>query len=195
MNPEGTTHKKDVAPAKRLASSYGQSLTEFSVALGLLLTVALVMLDLGLVALRLALATDAIDRAVKDLSVSERLSSSFAESGPTGPLSKSLASISGVNCKSSTICLCASSTTSANQSLVIASPGNIPRQWLPDGSQHPTYELSLTLKLLLDPMLTISLGDRQIPGLNAPIAVTIQKSAHWGNLGKDPSSKEYFLNE
>ena len=35
----------------------------------------------------------------------------------------------------------------------------------------------------------------KIPGLNGPLTVTIEATANWENLGRDPVTKNFFLNE
>ncbi len=81
--------------------------------------------------------------------------------------------------------------------LLVDGAGGIPRDWLPDGSQAPCdYALELVVNLMVSPAVKINLpGNLLVPGLTAPVPIAITASHEWENLGRNPETNEYFVNE
>jgi hypothetical protein len=76
----------------------------------------------------------------------------------------------------------------------VGQAGSIPAELLPNAKNSlRTYRLEIIADLEISPLLT--LRGVAVPGLTAPAPVTIRAAAHWENLGRDPNTREYYVNE
>lgn len=85
----------------------------------------------------------------------------------------------------------------SNKFLLVDGVGQMPREWLPDGAQSPCdYALELVVNLIVSPAFKINLpGNLVIPGLTGPVPIAITASHEWENLGRNPATNQFFLNE
>jgi hypothetical protein len=81
-------------------------------------------------------------------------------------------------------------------SLDVIQPGCIPAAWLPDGSFAPcVYSLKIDVRATIAPAILISWSGMSIPGLTAPIPILLTASHEWPNLGRDPATEKFFVDE
>lgn len=80
-----------------------------------------------------------------------------------------------------------------NSSLAVDSAEQVPAEWLPDGAKGPCiYSLRVAADFSVAPIFNTCPG---VPGVTSPISFQIHCDSPWENLGRDPVSSQYFLNE
>jgi hypothetical protein len=178
----------------------GSQIVEFAAAIVLLITFVLIpCLDLAIVPIRWMMAQELIDSYVRTLSMCETFTESLhmLESDPS--LRTRLLRLGGVQVESLNLRLKITRVfrdTSAAQSLEVIHPGSIPAAWLPDGALAPcAYALDIDVRGSIAPALLTKLQGMRIPGLTVPIPVPLSASHEWTNLGRDPNTEKYFINE
>ncbi len=76
----------------------------------------------------------------------------------------------------------------------VAVPGvKVPPEWLPNGSKGPcVYAVELTVDADVAPLYKVKSG---LPGFTAPVHISMSGRGNWENLGRNPITKEYYINE
>jgi hypothetical protein len=178
----------------------GSQMVEFVAAIMLLVFFVLIpCLDLAVVPIRWMMAQQLIDSYVRTLAMCETFTESLhtLESDPS--LSTRLVRLGGVQVESLNLTLKITrvSPNKAEMRLFeLHKPGEIPAAWLPNGAFAPcTYALNIEAELSIAPAVLIKLGKMNIPGLTEPIPVTMGASHEWTNLGRDPNTEKYWMNE
>ncbi len=184
----------------RPRTSHGSQLSEFAAALVLLVVFIFVpLLDLAIVPIRWMMAQELINSYVRSLALCETVSHSFQQLEADPSLRTRLLKLGGVGVQSINLHLRILRTfrgSGNDESLVVSQPRRIPKQWLPDGAYAPcVYLLEIDVQSLISPAILMPGGGTSIPGLTAPIPVLIKASHEWTNLGRDPRSEQYFINE
>lgn len=171
-------------------------LSEFGAAIFLLFScVVIPLIDLSIIPVRLGLGKSIVNHRVHQLAQSECLSEAF-KSFQDCEFQTGLAKIGGFNAKSTELTLIATSVKNPDQSMKVSRPGAIPRDWLPGGIKSPClYRLDLTVDVEIEPLITARLPGVQVPGLTRPIPFHLREESSWENLGCDPSSGEFFVNQ
>ncbi|MBI4533031.1 MAG: hypothetical protein HY711_03710 [Candidatus Melainabacteria bacterium] len=175
----------------------GQQAAEFAGAITILvLCIFLPLMDLVVVPVRVGLATASVNSYVRELSRLDRLSQAF-EMLDTDPRWKtSLARLGGVSAKTARLSLVVDSIDELGMHANLDGPRAVPAEWLPDGAHCPcNFMLSLQVHAEIFPLVTVPIGGVHVPGLNAPFQVVLNSQAAWENLGRNPATQEYFLNE
>jgi hypothetical protein len=77
---------------------------------------------------------------------------------------------------------------------LVISPGEtVPDEWLPNGSKGPcVYAVELTVDAAIPPLYKAKAG---LPGFSAPVHMTLSGRSNWENLGRDPITRNYYINE
>jgi hypothetical protein len=77
---------------------------------------------------------------------------------------------------------------------LVLEPGQqVPDEWLPQGEKGPcVYLIELTVDAAIPPLYKYNAG---LPGFTGPIHVTMSGRANWENLGRNPETKKYYINE
>jgi hypothetical protein len=188
--------------AKRLRTHRrnGSQIVEFAAAIFLLTGfVAVPALDLSIVPIRWVMAQQLIDSYVRTLAMSETFTEALhiLETDPS--LTTRLVKLGGVKVESLDLTLKITRVVqnpAEAKSFEVHAPGNIPPAWLPNGACQPcTYALHIDAKLAIAPALMIGFEGMSIPGLTAPIPVLVHSSHEWMNLGQDPATEKYFMNQ
>lgn len=92
------------------------------------------------------------------------------------------------NCKVSLIC-----QNQNSQSISLPANQPVPPDWLPGGSQEQCdYFLQTQVNVEISPWFC---SEPAIPGMTAPLPVTFTTSVPWENLGCDPATQQFYLNE
>ncbi len=117
------------------------------------------------------------------------------QSEPT--LQTRLKQIGGVTVKSTDLAVKVSGQSSRGpSSMAIPIPGQLDDKWLPNGANCPCiYTLQLKVELTIEPAVLFRNFGAAIPGLSAPFSAVISSSHQWENLGRDPETGEFYLNE
>lgn len=166
----------------------GHAIAEFGPALFLLIAMLVPLFNLSTIITRYMIAQGTIDEAVHRLAKSEsRLQIS------SGQWYSDFAQKCGVEFGNIQLTLDIVSLTN-NQKISVASHQKIPDNWLPGGTYAPcSYMLKLNADTYVQPLFNGSPVD--LPGIFSPVAFHCQSYSIWENLGKDPVSKEFFINQ
>lgn len=177
--------------------SRGAQAAEFAAALTILVMFFVIpLLDLGVIPIRWGLANHLITSYSVNFARAETLSRAFEQLETDVNLQDLLKKIGGVTAKRLRLALVITKTATPDKKLVVSEPKHIPAEWLPDSANGPfQYELELFATMEISPLLLINLGEKKIPGLNAPFTVTMTSSSNWENLGRNPNTNEFFMNE
>jgi hypothetical protein len=175
----------------------GQQLAELPGSMIILICCLLLpLLNLSIIPLRLGLARNILANRVHQLSLSEKLSAALAAANADEQFKIQLSTMVGTHVKSINLSLAITSRQRADEVLRIEKPGAIPPSWLPNGANAPCdYLLTMRLSAEVDPLITTPLFGRRIAGLNGPFSATLEQTSHWENLGRDPVTGVFFLNE
>ncbi len=175
----------------------GSQIAEFGAALVVLATVIIIpLVDLLIVPVRLMMVQDKANLLARRLALCETFSASCADMLSVPSISTDLNGINGVRVESADMCLRISQVGPCSEVFTVYCPGQIPSAWLPDGINAPClYSLELRIKMLISPAFLLRQCGYAFPGLTAPFPVVITASHEWQNLGRDPLTGEYFLNE
>lgn len=153
-------------------------------------------INIGAIPLRFFFAQRVVTKFVHRLSLSERLSDAFTAGTGDSELSNALSKLGGVDLLSSELTLSIAGSKSPEQEKIVDCVGKIPPEWLPNGANGPySYFLHLKVRTNIYPLLVKSIAGKSIPALNGPLPLTIEEVAHWENLGRDPASGEFYVNE
>jgi hypothetical protein len=169
-------------------------MAEFAPALFVLLFgVMLPLLDLAFVPIRYATAYAMVKNQVQQLALSRTASDARQSLQRDGQWKARLAGC-GAEVKRTELVMVVTDRSGGRHTFSVGQKGCIPSDLLPDGENAPcVYRLQLRLDLAIAPLL--SLGGNGIPGLTAPFPVTISMLSAWENLGRDPETQEFYLNE
>jgi hypothetical protein len=177
-------------------SKKGQGQAEFAAAFTVLIVIIIIpLVNLAAVPMRTGLAQAVIKDTVKTLCRSEKFSDAV-KAVQSGSLQQRLAGLGGVEAKTVEVALRLSKAgDSADRSILVNKPGAVPSTWLPEGQSVPNVQLVLTVQTDVSPMLLGSSFPGKIPGLTVPFSLRLEESSTWENLGRDPNTGEFYLNE
>jgi hypothetical protein len=178
-------------PRKR---SRGSALAEFAPALFILIIgVTIPLLDLGFVPIRVGLAYAVLTDVVRNIALSNKATDAYAKVKPESWWSTTLAKC-GVKVRNPELFINVIGPNNERQRVTSASVGSIPANLLPDPIKGTgIYRLELVVDMDISPLLVM--GGKGIPGLTSPVSMTMRTEAAWENLGRDPETKEYYINE
>jgi hypothetical protein len=151
------------------------------------------LVNISFIPVRYLLCQATLTELIHHLAVCEKRSDAYAILQKDHSWETSLAKY-GVTVSREQLILTAT-TNDGNQRFVVRQNQQLPSEWLPGGSKSPcTYSLSLSADCSIAPFFH---GDTGIPGLNAPISMTLSGLSQWENLAKDPKVQKFpfFINE
>jgi hypothetical protein len=80
-----------------------------------------------------------------------------------------------------------------NSSTAVSAGDPIAAEWLPGGAKGPCiYSLRVAADFSVAPLFNACPG---VPGVTSPISFKLHSDSPWENLGRDPVSSQYFVNE
>jgi hypothetical protein len=175
----------------------GQQAAEFGAALVILVVcIFLPLIDLAIIPIRYGLAQSLVGNYVRSLSLSENASQAFEKVENDEDFRAQLVKIGGVQPKNIQLQIVSTSSNGDGAQSVSDKPKGFAAEWLPDGSNCPcTYSLDLKVVCEIEPVVLLKVGGGEIPGLNAPFTVTLLGQSQWENLGRNPVSSEFYINE
>ena len=189
-------------------NAQGQQISEFAAAFALLFMFFFVPLfDLGVMPIRWILSQEIIQTYARQLSLCETFSQALAKLQADPSLETKLIRLGGVRPKNIRCRLIASTVRdSPPKHLFLDKPKNIPAEWLPNGRRAPIdYVVEVQADVELSPLFLVKLPEPKdanddkkpvkVPGLNGPLPMTINAVANWENLGRDPVTKNFYINE
>lgn len=182
---------------RKIRRDKGQQISEFAAALVLLVFCFFIpLLDLGIMPVRYFLAQEIIAGFTRKLSLCESLSQSFAVMDADPSLETRLIRLGGVQPKNIVLRLIITQTHLPNERIFVTEPKKIPREWLPEGPKNPCeYILELSVDCQISPAMLLRNGGLNIVGLTEAVPFRIGTTSPWENLGRNPITKGYFINE
>ncbi len=175
--------------------SKGSALAELAPALFILIIgIVIPLLDLGFVPIRYALAYAVLTDVVHNLALSNKASDAYGKLR-TDNWWRSALSKCGVKVrKEPELSIDVIGPNGERQRFASGNLGSIPANLLPDPKKGPgIYRLELVVNMNISPLLVMQGGG--VPGLTAPVPMTVRTQAAWENLGRDPETKEFYINE
>lgn len=170
-------------------------MAEFASYLAILLALGLVLVDIATIPARRGQLESILARIVHQMSMQDRLSSSRKVVDDGFQLNQSVASFEGVHIKDVNLTILAISRQ-GDRTIGLDPHKAIPSDWLPDGANCPcTYQLNFKVDANIDPLFTAPIAGPKIPGLNGPVQFAIDQSSNWENLGRDPYTGQFYINE
>lgn len=178
-------------------SSKGQQISEFAAALVLLVFLFFIpLLDLGIMPVRYFLAQELIASFARKLSLCESLSQSFAVMDADPSLETRLIRLGGVQPKNINLRLVITRNNPPIERVIVTEPRKIPREWLPEGPNSPCeYILELSVDCQIAPAILLRYAGISVVGLTEAVPFRISATSPWENLGRNPITKGYFINE
>jgi hypothetical protein len=177
-------------------NSHGQQISEFGAALAILFVVIFIpFLDLGILPIRYFLAKEIIGNYARKLSLCETYTQALSILNSDPSMENQLIKLGGVKPRQIRCNLIISSTKTGER-YVAEGPKRIPGQWLPNGYKSPCdYAVQVSAEVDISPVVLVKGLGAKTPGLNCPVSFTIASEANWENLGCDPVTKVFFVNE
>jgi hypothetical protein len=170
-------------------------MAEFSCYLAILVAFGLILIDLAAIPLRLGQLDSTLAQRVHQMTMEDRLSKSRKEIDNNFQLNQTQTSIEGVHIEDANLTILAISRQ-GDQTISLDPHKPIPSAWLPDGTNCPcTYQLNLKVHAKIDPLAIVPIAGRNVPGLSAPVEFAVDQSSNWENLGRDPYTGQFYINE
>jgi hypothetical protein len=173
----------------RRLNAQGYAIAEFGAAFAVLIMLMTALAVMAVIPVRFLCACGTVQSMVHRAALVEKRSLS----DPTiasDPLAK-MAAACGIEFGARQISIVCRSQAGGTISVLDGAP--VPSDWLPNGANAPcTYTLQLVQPTTIKPLCSITGG---LVGLNAPLNVTFSISSNWENLGCDPSTMEFYINE
>ncbi len=172
-------------------------MAEFSAALVFFIVgIGVPLLDLSVMPIRWVLWQQALNADVHKLAQSESFSNAVSALNFDSSLATRSIGVSGVKEQSSKCTLVITMLNPPGESFIAEEPKSIQAEWLPGGKRSPcSYELEISSLIQISPLILVSGSKISIPGLTSPLLCRTIARAHWENYGRDPLTKQFFMNE
>jgi hypothetical protein len=175
----------------KLRNKQGGLLPEFASALVIFIMCLLIPLaNLSAVPIRYVIAFGMVSDLAHRLALQEKRSKAiFLADAPSSY--QDLAYRAGVHVVDCNVAMIVQN--GRNEMAVFPEKKRIPAEWLPGGTRGQcSYVIQSQTAVAIAPLICIG---PNIPALTAPVQMTITTKAPWENLGMDPMTQEYFINE
>lgn len=182
---------------RRPRSGRGSHIVEFAAGISILVgLLVLPLLNLAILPVRWMMAQELVNDYSRRLALSETYSQAFHRLEADPSLKTRLERVGGVAVKQMALEMRVARVGASAEEAVFSGPARIGSAWLPDGDKAPcSYSLELTVDTGISPAVTLSGLGVSVSGLTRPLALTIRASHPWGNLGQDPATGKFYLNE
>lgn len=175
----------------------GSQIAEFGAALTLLTAVVIIpVIDFSIVPVRWMMAQETIKTYTRQLAFCESFSQATQKLLQEPSLESKLNSLGGVKTNGINLRLRIASIYHPSEVLFVESAGGIPKDWLPDAQKGPfTYTIILEVKTLLSPAFPVPVKRNPLPGVTGPFPILATGSHGWENLGRNPNTGNFYINE
>jgi len=180
-----------ISHVAKLRSKQGGLLPEFASAIVIFVLALLIPLaNLSAVPIRYVIAYGMVSDLSHRLALQEKRSKAvYLSDAPS--FYQDLAYRTGVHVNDCNVAVIVQN--GRNETAVFPEKKRIPAEWLPGGSRGQcSYVIQSQTDVAIAPLICIG---PKIPALTAPVQMTITTKAPWENLGMDPITQEYFINE
>lgn len=185
--------KWKMSRASRISrSKNGHAISEFSAAFVFFVCFVLVpLIDFGFVPLRYLISQGVLNEATHRLSLSQKRSEAYnlldGDFWWRNFLDKCGVTVADT---SMNLLVCGQS---ASDSMSCPKDSTLAADWLPGGSKGPCiYSIEVTTTCEIAPLFHGSAG---LPGFTSPVPITLKSRSQWENLGRDPQTGAYYINE
>ncbi len=177
--------------ASRNRNRHGSLLTEFSAAFTIFVCCLLIpLLNLSVIPLRYVVAYALVSSLTHKAATAETRSQAIALAN-NSEYYQNFASRFGFSLGASSLSIVCKNRDS--KFIILPEKKPIPAVWLPGGSRSDcNYLLQLETVVSIPPLFCVG---PKITALTAPVSVMITSNAPWENLGRDPSTEGFFINE
>lgn len=167
----------------------GAALAEFAPALLVLFFLLIPLIDLVIAPIRCLVAAELLVDLTRKLALSKKWSEAVSLS-EADRWHQQFADKWGIKLKEPKLALICSNEF---QSVTIPNGQAIPPAWLPNGANAPCDYL---LQMSMDAEISLlDLGRVGFVDLREPIRLTLRANSHWENLGRDPDTNGFYINE
>lgn len=189
-----SVHQIRTSPRRR--TKRGSALTEFGPALTIFVLCFFVpLIDLGFLPVRCGTAYGTVDQCVHRISRSETMSEAWSRLNNDNWWSTFMKKC-GITIDSKELALKIVSKEDKDKKVVVPFGSAVPADWLPNGPNGPCiYYLQLTVNTHIEPFFRLNFFGLGVPGLTEPAPMQFMSSAAWENLGRNPDTDKYFMNE
>jgi hypothetical protein len=168
-------------------------MADFASYLTITILLSFALFNIFIVPIRYGCCQSTIADIVHQCALKRKLSAAVQELKNSLDAKTAFMAMQGVHVKEAKLYLVISSI---EKSKVVSLDENegLPLELLPDGSHGPfEYQLKVHVDVDIDPL--IGTKAKGIPGLNGPVALTIDQLSHWENVGRDLATNQYYLRE
>jgi hypothetical protein len=178
----------------------GAQLMEFAAAITVLALVIIPLANLSLVPVRWMLVQEFVNGYSRQLAFCETFGQCCQMLEADDSFREKLKSFSGVGIDFARVQMRITRVAAGSypqEELIVSHPREIPPAWLPNGAKGPCiYTLDLQVKSAIAPAVLLPQSSiASIPGLNAPFDLLVSSTREWANLGRNPVTNKFFLNE
>lgn len=153
------------------------------------------LLDLGIMPVRYFMAQELINQYARKLSHCESLTQAYSEMEADPSLQTKLIRLGGVDPQDLELHLIISTIRPPIERKDIVKPKTIPKEWFPDSKRGPyEYELEVVADIEISPAIIMDLKPK-VMGLSKPVPFELRSDSPWENMGKNPITKMFYLNE
>ncbi len=181
--------------SKQRRAPHGSNIVEFCFCLIIIFFVLIIpLVDLGTFITRWGTGNQVVSAWASNIAKDRKLSAAFLRVTEGDEFPESVKLPSGIVLTEIKPSLIVSSVSNPADTIEILQPGKIPKRYLPNAGQF-TYTIRLAVEGEIDPLVTIQFFGLNIPGLTGKTKIQMSGESNWENLGRDPATKEFFINE
>lgn len=185
-------NQKDNGNGGRKRSTRGHSMVEFATALIALISFVFVpLVSLGMIPVRYLIAQGVLTELSHKLVLCDKRSGAY-DLFWTDPWPDAILSRCGIKVENETLNLRILGQAD-NSATTVGEGQMISAEWLPNGAKGPCiYSMRIDADFSVEPVFKSCPG---IPGLTSPVTFKVHCDSPWENLGRDPITSQYFVNE
>lgn len=167
-------------------------MSEFSAAVAVFICLFLLpLIDIGVIPIRYYMAQGLLNDTAAKLALCEKRSVAY-DVLLRDTQWRDLLDKVGVHVRAAKMDLLIVSQNSSSKTVVKRTDQVLP-QWLPRGARYPCiYTLQTGTVCEIAPLVNTGVG---LPGLTAPLTFLIPARAQWENMGRNPQTGNYYINE
>lgn len=172
----------------------GSNTVEFTYCLVFIFFVILLpLVNYGTFMARWSISSQVVSAWVNSLAKKRKLSEAFARVHDQD-FADAVTKSSGVKLKTITPALMVSRVDRPTETFKLTTPGKLPTSWQPN-SGRLDYTFQVVVTADIEPLVTVQLLGLKVPGLTESAEVVMSGSSLWENMGRDPNTTEFYLNE
>ncbi|MBX9695425.1 MAG: hypothetical protein K2Z81_23775 [Cyanobacteria bacterium] len=181
--------------SRKARRSRGSNIVEFCACLIVIFFMLIIpLIDLGTFITRWGTGSQVVSAWAASIAKERKLSTAFLRVSEGDEFSDAVKTPTGITVTDVQPSLIIGRVNDPSDTIEVLGPGKIPKRWLPNAGQF-TYTVRLAVEADVDPLVTITFFGINVPGLTGKTHIKMVGESNWENLGRDPASKEFFINE